>query len=181
MLFRVLDTARANGYRTARVRSCDHLPNVGRVYIARGGKAAGRGEEGRSWRERATNVPLPVASASRGRVRHRASRAASPRRATVIGGDGARRAAPLAPPRNPAAPCRVALRQPLVYLSRRRTVHLFPFRSSPSVFPRGPVDPSRATTFSGGRKDGSLPRETRLITRSEPVTLRPRAQLRHGL
>lgn len=43
--------------------------------------------------------------------------------------------------------------------------------------PGAPLDPSRAATFSGGRKDGSLPRETRLITRSEPLTARPRAQL----
>lgn len=58
-------TCGANG--TARVRSCDHLPNAGRVYIARGGSGE-EAEEGRV-RERATNVPLPVAAASRGRVR----------------------------------------------------------------------------------------------------------------
>lgn len=92
-----------------------------------------------------------------------------------------------------SAPCRAApfpppLALPVPPAARRATpparLPLSPENGTPfsiSLFsislPWGPVDPSRAATFSRGRKDGSLPRETRLITRGEPVTARPRAQL----
>lgn len=124
----------------ARSHSCDHLPNTGRVYIARW--VRGQGER-RRWTEcagaRRTYRYLPLRRLV-GECETTSLRG-SPRHGTATAAVGMERAVPRRFPPPPstaplsryAAPC-----HPLVYLSRRRTVHLFPFRSSLSASPGAP-------------------------------------------
>lgn len=127
--------------------------------------------DGQSAQARRTNVPLPVATTSRGRVRITETQPRRRDRGPVVGTE--RAGAPFPAPSHPASE-RSAARLPLSPENGTPfSISLFSIslpRGAPSI-PRAP------RTFSGGRKDGSLPRETRLITRSETTVPRPRTQL----
>lgn len=137
------------------------------------GAWAGGKEEVDRVRRRATNVPLPAASASRGRVRdYEPARLAAPRNCDRGGGDGARRAAPRRFPPPPTPLSRRATRSFTSLAGERYTFFHFALLYQPPLGLRRFF--ARPDFFR--RTQGRLPSAGNKTDKlSEAITTRPRA------